>query len=185
MKIVPEMLVSIWYEDRQGNKYYPTQDDNPSTIDSSFCYQFSRFPHMLQTNMLYIVDPEVVENCEHPKNELIITYNYNENTKTKKCLNCHGSKTYSIDDENFEDDNELKALGSVKFMTSNCGWSEDLVLAMYNSKDYTLNQAIIISSTACERCLNALAHKYGLSWGYAEYSNEWKETNTKCEFCKE
>ena len=73
--------------------------------------------------------------------------------------------------------------GSERIGTSNSSWSEDLVLAMANSKDYTLSQSILIAANACERCMNSLAHKYGINWGYSEYGEEWKKSNTCCEFC--
>jgi len=62
-------------------------------------------------------------------------------------------------------------------------WSEDLALAIANSGDYRLGDAILISANSCERCMNALAYQYGLTWGYPEYSEEWKKCNTSCDFC--
>ena len=78
---------------------------------------------------------------------------------------------------------ELSKSGSEEIARSNSTWSEDLVLAMANSNDYTLSQSILIAANACERCMNSLAHKYGLDWGYPEYGEEWQRTNTCCEFC--
>ena len=70
-------------------------------------------------------------------------------------------------------------------MASNCGWSDDLALSIANNSEYSLSEAIIISATSCERCMNSLAHKYGLDWGYEEYSEEWQKTGTSCSFCEE
>jgi hypothetical protein len=69
--------------------------------------------------------------------------------------------------------------------SSNSPFHEDLVLAMANSGEYRLSHAMIIASEACERCTNVLAHNYGLDWGYAENSEEWKKSNTLCEYCKD
>lgn len=63
------------------------------------------------------------------------------------------------------------------------GWSEDLVLAMTNSGDYSLSESILIAAQSCERCMNALAYKYGLDWGYPEGSEEWEKCGTSCDFC--
>ena len=69
-------------------------------------------------------------------------------------------------------------------MAFNSGWSADLALAIFNSGDYTLSEAILISANACERCMNALAHKYGLDWGYEEYGEEWNKAGTSCKYCE-
>jgi hypothetical protein len=62
----------------------------------------------------------------------------------------------------------------------------DVIIAMLNSGDYTLEQAVWICAKACERCSNALIYKYldGKD-GYAEYSDEWKKCNTVCDFCRD
>ena len=65
------------------------------------------------------------------------------------------------------------------------GGNQDLILAMVNSGDYTLKEAIAVLASACERCLNVLAYKYlNGADGYAEHSEEWKKCNTVCDFCK-
>ena len=48
---------------------------------------------------------------------------------------------------------------------------------------YTLEQAILIAARSCERCVNALAHAYGLLWGYPEHGPEWKASIASCAFC--
>lgn len=60
----------------------------------------------------------------------------------------------------------------------------DVIVAMVNSGDYTLEQAIWICAKSCERCMNVLSDKYLGKDGYAEYSEEWKRCNTVCDFCK-
>lgn len=62
----------------------------------------------------------------------------------------------------------------------------DIIVAMVNQGDYTLDEAIYVWGTSCERCCNVLAYKYldGKD-GYAEYSDEWKKCNTVCEYCKD
>lgn len=64
-------------------------------------------------------------------------------------------------------------------------FSQDCIIAMVNSGDFTLEQAIWVYSNACERCMNVLLYKYlNGSEGYEEYSEEWKKCNTVCDFCK-
>lgn len=65
------------------------------------------------------------------------------------------------------------------------GGMSDVIVAMVNSGDYTLEQAIWICAKSCERCMNVLSDKYCGKDGYAEYSEEWRKCNTVCEFCKD
>lgn len=61
-----------------------------------------------------------------------------------------------------------------------------VIVAMVNSGDYNLGEALYVYSNACERCANVLWHKYvGGDEGYEEFSEEWKKCNTECDFCRE
>lgn len=61
----------------------------------------------------------------------------------------------------------------------------DCIVAMVNSGDYTLKQAIWVYANSCERCMNALCYKYlNGKDGYEEYSEEWHKCNTTCSFCE-
>ena len=62
---------------------------------------------------------------------------------------------------------------------------QDCIVAMVNSGDFTLEQAIYVYANSCERCMNVLAYKYldGKD-GYEEYSEEWEKANTVCDFCR-
>lgn len=63
--------------------------------------------------------------------------------------------------------------------------SQECIVAMVNSGEYTLEQAIWVFTTACERCMNVLCHKYlNGKEGYEEYSDDWKQANTCCVFCE-
>lgn len=65
------------------------------------------------------------------------------------------------------------------------GGSQDVIMAMVNSGDYTLSEALVLWSQSCERCMNVLSYKYldGKD-GYPEYSDEWKRCGTTCKFCE-
>ena len=82
--------------------------------------------------------------------------------------------------------------GEVPIATLDKTWPEDLVLAMARPTwwaawrtRYTLSEAILIVSTACERCRNVLGDRYGMKWGYKEGSEEWEECGTGCQFCED
>ena len=75
-------------------------------------------------------------------------------------------------------------------ISSNTGFgakfSQDCIVAMVNSGDYTLAEAIYVYCNSCERCMNVLLHKYlNGADGYEEYSDEWKKCNTVCDWCRE
>lgn len=60
-----------------------------------------------------------------------------------------------------------------------------LIVAMVNSGDYDLYEAIGVYGSACERCTNVLWNKYlPGECGYEEFSDEWKKANTECDFCR-
>lgn len=75
-----------------------------------------------------------------------------------------------------------------EIMRANETWNQGLVLNIANAGEYTLNEAIIIAASSCERCLNVLIHKYGGykdDPGYAEGSEDWHKCGTSCQFCRE
>ena len=59
-------------------------------------------------------------------------------------------------------------------------------VAMVNSGDYDLYEALAVLSQCCERCCNALWNKYlpEENEGYDEFSPEWYKANTVCDFCR-
>lgn len=68
--------------------------------------------------------------------------------------------------------------GSDKLLTTSCHigeGNEPVIMAMVNSGDYTLSEALAVYANACERCANVLAYKYlNGKDGYAEYIEEWR-----------
>jgi len=81
---------------------------------------------------------------------------------------------------------EGKTFKTIAIFGSTWSGGQDVILAMANSGDYTLREAVFIWTNACERCMNVLAHKYlNGKDGYEEGSPEWKHCNTVCDFCRE
>ena len=67
-----------------------------------------------------------------------------------------------------------------------CRSSGKLAVAMVNSGDYDLYEALCVLANCCERCCNVLWHQYlPEEDGYAEHSEEWEKCNTVCDFCRE
>ena len=64
--------------------------------------------------------------------------------------------------------------------------SGKLAVAMVNSGDFDLSDALAVLAQCCERCCNVLWNKYlPEEDGYEEFSEEWYKANTVCEFCKD
>lgn len=65
------------------------------------------------------------------------------------------------------------------------GGGQECIVAMVNSGNYTLGEAIWIYANSCERCMNVLERKYlGEGFGYEEFSEEWEKAHTVCDFCR-
>lgn len=80
------------------------------------------------------------------------------------------------------EDGQYKHIGNINHIIGKS--NEDVIVAMVNSGDYTLSEAIVLWSQSCERCMNVLAYKYlNGKEGYEEYSYEWEKCNTVCKFC--
>ena len=86
----------------------------------------------------------------------------------------------------FKESKRTDGRPNITWSTHIGGGNQDVILAMANSGDYTLSEAMALFASCCERCMNVLAYKYldGKD-GYAEYSDEWKDCNTECRYCKE
>lgn len=78
---------------------------------------------------------------------------------------------------------DVKANEKVCTLTST--YSDELATALVRSEKYSVQEAIKITGKSCERCMNVLAHMYGLLWGYPENSQQYKQANTECVFCRE
>ena len=73
----------------------------------------------------------------------------------------------------------------VTFCTNLSRGTGRLAVAMVNSGDYDLYEALAVLAHCCERCCNVLWDKYlpGED-GYPEHSEEWEKANTICSFCE-
>lgn len=182
MKIDVNQLLVLWYQNAEGEKWVPdlTLGECP-TPPPGFIYQMSRFPGMVRERMLRGVQREEVETCEHPEGLVVPTFGWIEGMVGRECKKCHGTQLKKKEESWPE---EWDASGCRVMAESETTWSEELVMAMVTSGDYGLKQAILIAVTACERCMNVLAHQYGLEDGYPEGSEQWEKSRTICQFCE-
>lgn len=129
--------------------------------DPRACYYRRCFP----LEMHQVLD----EYCYHPKSP-IIKFLCRKSVRFEKWISKGKPKTFR----------------TILDCTTTYGSGEECIVAMVNSGDFTLEQAIWVYANSFERCMNALNYKYldGKD-GYAEYSEEWKKCNTECDFCKD
>ena len=84
-----------------------------------------------------------------------------------------------------DEGNDVEKPASITCSTHIGGGNDLVILAMANSGDYTLREAIAVYAEACERCENVLTYNYlNGEDGYAEGSEEWLKCNTECRFCR-
>lgn len=85
-------------------------------------------------------------------------------------------------------------------MRANSGYNSGLMLAMIRPSVKELvkqfvrygwfaetrdpKMAVFHAAETCERCMNSLAHRYGLDWGYREGSERWHLAGTSCHRCE-
>jgi hypothetical protein len=182
MNIDASKIPTLWYENEAGEIFIPEPAKLDEAIPEGFIYQHTQFPYVLRHTILRAVQKKDVESCNHPEKYIIQTFGWIEGIEGRECRKCYGTQTRKQGEPWPE---KWDAYGSRQIMSGESSWPEDLVLAMAMTNEYTLSQAILIAANACERCMNTLAHKYDLKWGYPEGSEEWKKTRTSCQFCQD
>jgi hypothetical protein len=197
MDISSGNLDTLWYASQDGKIFHPDSQRLGEDVPKEYRYQHSRFPTTVSETVREIIRQEDVEACSHPEEDVHATYGWIEGTEGRRCRRCYGSQLRH-GKEPWPD--EWDANGSRELVRGDSSWPSDLVLAMSRPSTweraksffrswrlaelYPLDKSIIIASSSCERCMNALAYQYGLNWGYREHSKEWQQTNTQCDFCK-
>lgn len=181
IETIPKEQDTLWYENEDGDKFVPDLSGNmPPEIPEDFKYQHSRFPTQLRENMLKIVQEDEVDACEHPIDHIDKDFGIIDSMEGRTCNKCGG---YQSKQKGELWPDKWEAHGSIDLGGGESGWSEDLALALVKN-GFTLSNAIIVTATSCERCMNTLAYDCGLDWGYAEGSEDWQKCGTECGFCK-
>ena len=146
----------FWFEDANGNEISKEQ-----IKDGEIAYYRSCFP--LELN------DRCDEYCYHPQNP-IIKFLCRKSHRFYKWISKGKERTFK----------------PIFTSRTSYGCGQDCIVAMVNSGDFTLEQAIWVYANSCERCMNVLLYKYlNGKDGYEEYSEEWEKCNTICDFCRE
>lgn len=170
-----------WFQDEDGNKY---DIENPKVTS-----YYHKFPLQVYEEIDTVHHQEDFDKCTHPIQDVKVTTMAYGDEKIKikmECQNC-GGLLEIITDKHGVISNGWEYRRFVHLITSSThiGGAEDLIMKMVNDGDYTLREAIMIVSTACERCINVLYNKYGFEDGYQEFSDKWYHAGTSCQFCKD
>lgn len=187
MKIDKKKLkMGIWYEDENGNRIESMNDyPEPATKVGVRTYHVC-FPMEITEKIYSYHDEKEKKGCKHKRKWWKKDRDLIKGYKGHVCTACGCSqvrKWWQLWGRKWDEGTSITPL--IDFNTSIGGGNQDVVLAMANSGDYTLAEALTVFANSCERCMNVLTYKYldGKD-GYAEYSEEWKKCNTVCDFCK-
>lgn len=158
MKIDLSKMRLSWWEDERGNVLELEENRLPTEKErEKYCFYHSSFPCKITHEIsLYDYNPKGIQ-------KLLIR------------LPFIGRRVKDKIGKTFRD---------ICTINSTYRGGSDCIVAMVNSGDYTLEQAIWVYANACERCMNVLCFKYlNGKDGYEEYSEEWQKCGTTCDFC--
>ena len=182
MKIEKSMLKTLWYEDEDGKEIKCDEDE----VDpKGAAYFVSRFPLCIRTKYYRLIKQENVDKCTHDRKYITHSNDCTDDYEKRICNFCGGTQVRKKGSSHWP--KKWQAYGSrLSFEFESTANDQDTIIAMVNSGDYTLSEALIVYSEACERCMNVLVYKYtNCKDGYPEFSDEWKKAGTCCQFCKD
>lgn len=187
MKIDKSKLkIGIWYEDENGNVMKKADDDYSVEAPNGAKTYHTCFPLRITESIYNILDENQKSKCKHKRKYWKKDNGLINGLKGHTCMKCGCSQTKKWwQPWGSKWDNGTSITHLIDCNTSIGGGNQDVILAMVNSGDYTLNEALVVFAFSCERCMNVLAFKYlNGKDGYEEYSDEWKKCNTVCDFCR-
>lgn len=174
----------IWYEDENGNRI--EHDENTVEAPKGAHTYHSCFPLEITEHIYTVNSSEKKKNCKHKRKYLKKDKGLIKGYKGRICTACGCSQTrkwWQPWGRKWDSGSDITPL--IDFNTTIGGGNEKVILAMVNSGDYRLGEALAVWSNACERCMNVLAYKYlNGKDGYEEHSEEWEKCNTVCDFCR-
>jgi hypothetical protein len=183
MKIDKSKLkIGMWYEDKDGNVI-----NNPDDVfkpDGAVAY-FTKWPLQVTETAHNFYDNK--DTCRHPHKAIKRTSGWIKGIKGRRCSSCGKTQMRKWwQPWGFKWEHGADSYEAFECHTTLCRIDEKCIVAMVNSGDYILSEAIVVMASACERCGNVLIHKYlNGEDGYEEYSDEWKRCHTVCDFCRD
>lgn len=155
-----------WFEDEDGNVYDGMRDCLPDK--DRFTY------HVINVG---VMSEELISYTYHPKT-------LHENNSLYQAM-LHFRWFYNLMVKRMKKKG-LKTFAPIATFNTSFHGGQDVIVAMVNSGDYTLLEAIYIWCTSCERCMNVLTYKYlNGQDGYPEGSDAYNKCNTCCDYCRD
>lgn len=179
-----KLRLGNWYEDESG-KHLGNNGDSVEPVKGAHTYH-SCFPLEVTEHIFISHSAEEKANCKHRRKSLKKDNGLIKGYKGRICTFCGCRQTRKWwQPWGRKWDNGASVTPLMDSHVHIGGGNEKVILAMANSGDYTLSEAIAVYASSCERCSNVLAWKYtNGEEGYEEFSEEWKKANTECDFCK-
>ena len=179
-----KLKLGIWYEDENGN-YLGSNEESVEHVKGAHTYH-TCFPLEVTEHIYISHSDEKKKKCKHKRRFLKKDTGLIKGYKGRMCTACGCNqirKWWQPWGRKWDNGTAITHL--MDGHTHIGGGNEKIILAMANSGDYTLSEAIAVYASSCERCSNVLAWKYTNGQeGYEEYSEEWKKANTVCKFCE-
>lgn len=187
MKIDKSKLkIGVWYEDENGNRI-ESMDKSPEPVTKVGAKTYhSCFPLEITEHLYSCHDLKEKEKCKHERKYLKKDTGLIKGYKGRMCMACGCCQTrkwWQLWGRKWDDGASITHIADLN--TTIGGGNQEVIMAMVNSGDYALEEALVVYSSACERCMNVLAYKYlNGKDGYPEHSEEWEKCNTVCDFCR-
>ena len=215
MRIDVRDLHQLWFEDQNGVRFVPDMTGNTSVRPSGFIHMHSQFVNRLSEEITTEVTAEAVAECEHP--DIVDVYADAEQA-CRACGGRREIDDGSGEPGPWKSGHSRFTSAStyawspdlVMAMTRPTEEERELQRARWDRERpsivlgtgegnhqapltapylFGLEEAIIISARACERCMNALFWTYGVKFkqddqGYPEMSASWRQTGVSCRFCR-
>lgn len=178
-----KLKIGIWYEDKNGNVM---ENENSAEPPEGARTYHTCFPLQITESIYIVHDQKQKTRCRHNRKYWIKDKGLKKGLKGHVCSRCGCNQTRKWWQPWGKKWNRGTSITHLMDCRTSIGsGNQDIIMAMVNSGDYSLNEALAVYSSACERCANVLAFKYlNGADGYEEYSDEWKKCNTECQFCK-
>lgn len=194
-----------WYEDATGKKV-SINCENPAAEFDNVYFLVNRNPLDIREDRYQFFTGNKVSGCNHPKESVYSIDAFDEypddddTWEYRQCVECgaiqgkkrglfhHWPKDWKVNtglSGSLFPSPLFSSITRIGSSTDDGGSiSERCITAMANSGDFTLSEAILAYSIACERCVNSLQFKYLLGKsGYVEYGAQWQKARTSCTFC--
>lgn len=180
-----KLKMGIWYEDKDSN-FISYQSDNIDEVPENAASYHVSFPLEVSERITFL-NLKDAPLCKHPRILVEKDYGLLDEYHGIRCKGCDcykvAKKHIPLMFVKWEGSGKKRCTTMTRNTHIGSHWDEVVTNMMKDG--YTLSESICIIDNSCERCMNVLSYKYtdGKD-GYPEFSEEWKKSNTVCDFCR-